>query len=127
MTEFHHLDIYDVDLHLATSRRQWASLRRRLTFLDQAAPESLGFAHFAVWHPRGAGRAQPVSVFYIPVDKHASIEDLVNTCSHEASHGAGQILDWIGYDITGVSEPHAYLVGWLTTWLWRHTQELVSP
>jgi hypothetical protein len=31
----HHLDIYGVDVHLATSRRDWSTLRRRFDFLER--------------------------------------------------------------------------------------------
>lgn len=47
------------------------------------------------------------------------IDDLVETCSHESAHAANQILEYIGHDHRGTDEPHAYLTGWLTRWVWE--------
>lgn len=115
----HRLDIYGADLHLATDRRQWATLRRRLAFLDKEAPKSAGISQFATWHPKGPGLTQPVLVFWVDLANHPDTLDLVDTVAHEASHAASQLLDWVGHDVKGTDEPHAYLVGWLARWLWQ--------
>jgi hypothetical protein len=115
----HTLDIYGAELWLCTSRRQWSSLRRRLTFLDKAAPEAAGLSQFATFVPKHGGPTVPHVVLWIDPRQARSDAELVDTCAHEASHAAGQLLDYIGHDIRGTDEPHAYLVGWLTRWLWE--------
>ena len=115
----HQLDIYGVELSLATNKRQWSILRRRLSFVSKKAPQSVGLSHFACWEPK-AGIPVPVLVFWIDLAALAGdAAALVDTCAHEASHGANQILGWIGHDIRGTDEPHAYLTGWLTRWIWE--------
>lgn len=114
----HVLDIYGVHLHLATTRRDWATLRRKLTFMG-AAPKSLGQAAFACWEPKGAGKSVPHLVLWINLADHAGdLLELLNTCAHEAAHGTSGILEWAGHDKAG-DEPHAYLVGWLTRWIYE--------
>lgn len=114
----HQLDVYDVELHLATNRRDWSTLRRRLPFLDKGAPESAGMSQLATWHPKKRGLPQPIVVLWVDLANHLTSSELVDTLAHEASHAAGQILDRVGHEVKGVDEPHAYLVGWLTRWLW---------
>lgn len=117
----HVLDIYGVHVHLVTNRRDWATLRRRLTFMGDA-PTSLGQATFACWEPKGAGKSVPHLVLWINVTDHQGDHlELVDTCAHEATHGVSGIFDWVGHDKAG-DEPSAYLTGWLTRWLFEHTQ-----
>lgn len=118
----HTLDVYGVELHLATNRREWATLRRRLDFLDKKAPESLGFAQWATWKPNGPGKVVPHLVLWVHLADHAGdVIELVDTCAHEAAHGASEILGWTGHNKAG-DEPHAYLVGWLTRWMFEGCQ-----
>jgi hypothetical protein len=112
----HTLDVYGAEIHLATTRRDWATLRRRLNFLD-GVPEAAGMSTFATFHPKGGGLTVPHLVLWLDLKAHKTKLELVDTCAHEASHAAGQLLDHIGHDIRGTDEPHAYLVGWLTRWL----------
>ena len=123
MLSHHRLDIYGVELHLATTRREWATLRRRLDFLDKT-PSSNGISCFAVWEPkRGCGVRQPHLAFWLDAEALTTdMPEFVETMAHEAAHGAGQILHWTGHDFRGENgsdEPHAYLVGWLTRWMWE--------
>lgn len=114
----HVLDIYGVHLHLATTKREWATLRRRLTFLDKT-PTTLGLASFACWEPRGAGKSVPHLVVWINVADHEGDQlELIDTCAHEAAHGVSGIFDWVGHNQAG-DEPHAYLIGWLTRWIYE--------
>lgn len=118
----HTLDIYDTELYLVTNRRDWATLRRRLSFLDKV-PESAGLASFATWQPKGGGIT--ISHLVLWIDKAAHHEDdldLINTAAHEASHGVGQLFEWIGHEVKGTDEPSAYLVGWLTRWIIEGTR-----
>lgn len=110
----HRLDIYGVDVFLATSRRDWATLRRRFDFLrKEEADNHFGFTVFATMN--GGKR---YLIFWM--DPELDGGHLVDTCAHEASHAAGRILGCIGHTVPDTDEPHAYLVGWLARWLWEH-------
>lgn len=118
MSVAHHtLDIYGAEIHLATTKRDWSTLRRKLDFLDRAAPESAGLATFATFHPKGGGLTVPHLVLWLDVAMHQTHLDLIDTCAHEASHAVSQLFEWIGHTPTGVDEPSAYFVGWLTRWM----------
>lgn len=112
-----HLDIYDTGLHLARTKREWASLKRKLKIPDQC-PDSAGQATFATFHPNDGGITQPHLILWIDIKSHRTRAELVNTCAHEAAHAATSLLDHLGHQIKVSDEPHAYLVGWLTEWLW---------
>jgi hypothetical protein len=128
-TATHHLDIYEVELHLVTTKREWKKLSKALSFMDAAAPESLAQSHFTVFRSNRSIPPQPINVFWLDLQHHDTVATLIDSCAHEASHAAGAILAWTGHDIRGdrgIDEPHAYLVGWLTRWLWSHTHTLMS-
>lgn len=112
----HVLDIYGAELHLATDKRQWATLRRRLTFLG-AAPESAGLSQFAVFEPNNGGVHVPHIVLWIDKAAHKTTLDVIDTCAHEANHAVGQLFEHIGHEAKGTDEPSAYFAGWLTRWL----------
>lgn len=116
---FHTLDIYDVELHLASTAGQWKKLRKHLDFLAETAPTAQGQATFATWTPR-EGAATPVVVLWVNATAHHSQPELIDTCAHEATHAAQLILEFIGHQPQGVDEPSAYLIGWLTRWMVRH-------
>ena len=113
------IDLYGVEVYLATNRRQFGTLRRKLPFLDPA-PDYAGSTDFAVFKPKGQGLTSGHLVFWVDVENHDSTRELVDTLAHEASHGAGRILGWIGHKVDETDEPSAYLVGWLTGWLWEN-------
>ena len=107
---------YGVQLHFASTKREWATLRRKLDFLCKT-PDSAGLTEWALWVPKGSGITTPHLAIYVDLAGHTDPLDLIETCAHEAAHGAGHVLDWIGHEYGGSDEPHAYLVGWLTRWL----------
>lgn len=116
--QHHTLDVYGCALYLATTPKQWRAVRRILPFLDAKAPTSAGLVHFAIWQPR-QGLHEPVAAVYVNLKQHTNRLDLVDTLAHEATHLAQQLLHHIGHHPTnGHDEPSAYLVGWLTRWLW---------
>ena len=112
----HILDIYGVHLHLATTQREWSTLRRKQTWLVKK-PNASGLACFATFHPKKPGPVVPHLALWVDVALCADPLELVEICSHEAAHGAAQILEWVGHEIKGSDEPSAYLVGWLTRWM----------
>lgn len=110
----HHLDIYGVDVHLATSRRDWSTLRRRFDFLERDDTER--YLGLTVYATRNGGKRY--LFFWIAPELEGA--QLVGTCAHEASHAAGRILASIGHTVDETDEPHAYLIEWLARWLWEH-------
>ncbi len=112
----HTLDIYGTELYLVTNRRDWATLRRRLSFLDKA-PDSAGRACFALFEPKSGGITTSHLAIWIDKAAHKTDLDIIDTAAHEASHGASDIFDWIGHETGASDEPCAYLVGWLTRWI----------
>lgn len=113
----HTLDIYDAHLYLVTAKRDWAALRRKLTFLG-TTPNSAGLTSFSVWEPNGGGRTVAHVVVWIDTTAHPADIALVNTAAHEAAHAAAFILGWVEHAPSfDADEPHAYLVGWLAQWI----------
>ncbi len=123
----HWLDVYDACLHLAPDRKAWARLRRDHDILAEE-PGAQGRTTFAVWQPDEPGHSEPHLFVFIDVATCANKPaDLVNICAHEATHAAGQLLSHLGHkELNGSDEPHAYLVGWLTEWLWTGCQKTVK-
>lgn len=115
------LDIYDADLYLATTKREWATLRRRVKALDQT-PDSAGSATFATFHPNDGGLTVPTLIIWVDVAQHKSDAELVNTAAHESAHVVSQLFDHIGHAIHVSDEPFAYLVGFLTQWIWEQVK-----
>jgi hypothetical protein len=112
----HVLDIYGAHLHVATNHEQWKALRGRVKKLPKQA-DSLGLTCIRTMVTPD-DRHIPVLAFYVDALAHREdVVELVDTCAHEAAHGAGMLLDHIGQPYAGTPEHHAYLVGWLARWL----------
>ena len=121
----HVLDVYHANLHLTTSRKAWTKLRRTIDSLDKK-PDGLGMTTLQLYE--STGHSVPHLVWFIDVDAHGdNFNGLIETCAHEAVHGAGLLLDHFGQDYNGRSEHHAYLVGWLTRWLWEGCGKAIDP
>lgn len=113
----HILDVYDAHLHVACDRKGYASLRRSFDWVPKKA-QAAGTTNSALWVPKTAGVSTFHVAFWIDLAAHKDNPTaLVNTCAHEATHGAARILEHIGQPIAD-DEAMSYLVGWLTGWLW---------
>ena len=117
MASYEHrtLDIYGIDVYFARDKRQWGALRRKYKGLPAvntagmtACVETGGIFELA---------------FYIDVPGHDEPYHLINTCAHEATHGALYIFEHIHQETQDSHEPFAYLTGWLTQWLWEHSKQ----
>lgn len=107
----YHIDIYGTDLFCVTTKKQWKQLRKRLPWIGRV--------------PSGVGQvssAPSENTVVIWLKPHDNPAEHVDTCGHEASHAAGRILQSIGHNVDATDEPHAYLCGWITRWLWENTQ-----
>ena len=116
MTSFvhHRLDIYDVDLYLVTSKSEWKALRQT-TLPDMP---KFDVDHQAACMTLASDDDDLKMIFYF---RNTDI----NTVAHEAYHGAGLILDHITQEYDGSSEAAAWLVGWLSEWIWSHTERAI--
>jgi hypothetical protein len=127
----HLLDIYETHLWLATNRREWATLRRRLPGFDIPMPDSEGSTSTGEMVDPVDGRLYTHIAFHIDLSLHEggkSLPGLVNTCAHEAAHGAAGVMKAVAHAPaeTWVDEPSAYLIGWLTQWLWERCMERLA-
>lgn len=107
------LEPYGIAFHLATTPREWASLRRRIPGLPELETQS-GLT---------CQRANPwtIAVYIAPGQDRAS---RIDTIAHEAAHVAAFIYDTIGAEHT--DEPFAWLMGYLVRWLDQHTPEAAA-
>lgn len=114
MTVHHQLDVYGAWLHVTRSKKQWRAWRKELHLELPRKIESLGLTTRAT-DPRDG-----LMHFCVFIDKRLSDTGLVEIVAHEATHMAGLLLDAIDTSYDGLSEPHAYLVGWATAFIWEH-------
>lgn len=114
----HRLDIYDHELHLAATHKAWERLCQDIDSLDPE-PNAWGYTSSDV---DGKTDTFHVSIYIGPEPVKAGDAALVNTIAHEAAHAAGMIHRHIGAKIRGVDESHAYLVGWISGWIWDNVK-----
>ena len=51
---------------------------------------------------------------------------IVEIISHEASHVANRIFDWIGIRLDANNdEPYAYLIGYITSCIWKTVSKII--
>lgn len=112
----HTLDIYGVTLYQARNGREWAAIRKSREPQLGESPKCAGMTEM---HTSNDG-SMTFTVYVRPTDDP---REVINTCAHEAAHVAGQILDAANAEYDGLNEPFAYLVGWITQWLWTNMQE----
>lgn len=114
----HKLDIYGAWLHVATDTKSYRAMRKRLPSLDKD-PEAHGAVSITL-HTGENGKVTPHLSVWLDLAATEDHADLVNLISHEATHVAVALLDHIGqgYD-SDSSEALAYLVGFVSEWLWQ--------
>lgn len=113
----HQLDVYGCWIHLATDRRAWSTLRRRVKSLDPKPSDAAGAVTYTKFSS-DAGRHVQHYVVWINLAAVFDDHDLLDTVAHEACHVSATLLEHIGQP-GGDSEALAYLVGWITVWLWK--------
>lgn len=122
----HFLEVYGLHLHLATDVKAWRKLNKRVSdSLHTKKPDASGLVEIGTFTTQ-RGMHMPHVYIFINVGAHEDIEGLVDTIAHEASHAAGAIAEHIGHPIAPVDEPVAYLVGWITRWLYIHCAPLLE-
>jgi hypothetical protein len=117
----HRLDIYGTALFLATTKKQWKALAKRIDALEKAKPDAAGQVTTFTRYPKKRGNTELVITVWIDTRNHTDPGELIDTCAHEASHAAGRILEHAGHTVPATDEPHAYLTGWITRWIWEHS------
>lgn len=126
ITRNHYIDVYDTQVHLVTTRREWTHLRKELTQLPKSeALEELFGRVDRVVKKTSVGYRQIHIVIFINIPEHYGDQMLLlDTVSHESYHAAGLIFEAIGARFKARDEPMAHLVGWFTRWVW---ETLCSP
>lgn len=115
----HRLDIYGTHIYATSTKRGWSNIRRRIGSLRDVDVEGGGQTSEVWFVPSsGAHHEQHIAVYVNPNDSDL---DQLDTIAHEATHVAQMIFDAKNADMN--SEPFAYLVGWLTAWLYRHVRD----
>jgi hypothetical protein len=116
----HRLDIYGTTLLLATTKKSWQQLAKHCTLVNKHTPQCAGQVSSGLWTPKKRGLSQHTLAIWIDTKNHTDQGELVDTIAHEASHAAGRILEHCGQPLPYTDEAHAYLIGWLTRWIWEH-------
>ena len=118
----HRLDVYGTALFLATNKKDWKALGRRIDLGqgDTPSEEVSGQVTSGAWRPEERTFATHALVIWVDTQRHVDAGALIDTCAHEASHAAGRILEVAGHYFSYSDEAHAYLCGWLTRWIWEH-------
>lgn len=110
----HQIDVYSAWVHLARNRKEWKALKKH-TGLKIGKVTAGGQVVTRV-----GDDSNPHFFVYIAAEYHTELE-LVDTCAHEATHVAHRLFEFINEEHED-SEPFAYLVGWVTAWLWTECQ-----
>lgn len=126
-TWHHSLDIYETELHLTTKRAGWAAISRRLPVLAHDIGGVAGCSSSRVIPATNGGWDTHHVALYIdtrPARADSSnYPKLAGTVAHEATHAALAICDQRGLRVSSEAdhdeEPYAYLVGWLSQWIWE--------
>ena len=116
MTYIHHrLDIYSIDIYLARTTKEWAQLRRKMPDreLGRVPAEKARTTHL---------HYDDTIIFWIKSERIDQL-NVIADCAHEATHAAGFLYKAMGQKQDARQEPFAYLVGWLTAWLYQHVRD----
>lgn len=126
-TWHHTLDIYGTELHLTTTRAGWKALSRRLPALSYDPDGVAGITSSRNLPGVNGGWDTHHVAFF--VDTRPAKADpsnysrLAGTVAHESTHAALAICDQRGLrvDADGAfdDEPFAFLIGWLSEWIWE--------
>lgn len=109
---------YGAMLYAATTPKEWKRLRRKISPGIPKRPRALGRTEFL-----GRGH-ETTFIIWIDVAAHPDLRGAVTTAAHEAVHACTHLLDHVGEEYAGrSSEALAYLVDWMTGWLY----DLVAP
>lgn len=127
MIRHHRLDLYDVDLWLVTRPRDLTEVLTSIQVEPDERTEWASVGQVQTYWRGELGKEPPQHHLVICIDvpalkKDRDRERLLKVVVHEATHAGAMVLDYINEGYDGESEPLAYLVGWITTWLWREVR-----
>lgn len=115
----HKLDIYGDTLHLVTSKRAVSTLKRRFGAAFATADVLDGIGTTTTLRHSKTGDCH--IIVWLDLDRINNTgspgRELVDAIAHEASHAADYIAG------RGIDDhARAYLVGWISGWLWDNVQ-----
>ena len=127
-TQNNKIDIYGVDLYIVYSESEYKKLTTKINnqlkdtqTLNYPSNTVAATGYFLPSDAMGS----PVVIFAVNMGTFTRLQ-LVNISAHEATHAAGFILEGIDAEYNGDSEPFAYLVAWLTAWLYEQISQKVE-
>lgn len=105
---------YGATLHLATSKKQWKRLSKTYAGgLHKSGRQALGSSTLLL-----SERGDAVLVVWVDVRAHRDARELMRTAVHEAVHASAALLEQVHQPYDSTSEALAYLVDWMSAWLW---------
>lgn len=126
MRRHHRLEAWDVDVYVVDTHRDRARVITDAGGLVEEASEWTSAGQVQTLHQGDGSDGVPEFHAIICIDRRVldhettTPAEQIKLCAHEADHAAGLILDYCGQPYDGASEAHAYLVGWLTSWVWQN-------
>lgn len=113
---------YNVDIYYATTPKQWRKAHRHYGIKNPGHPNAAGRTD-SITHSSD-GTLGAVIIWLDPNHRlHDNTAAVIDTLAHEAFHAVACILDAIDEPRDKWHEQTAYLVGWLTAWLWNNTPD----
>jgi len=114
------LDVFGVDLHLATDVRDWGKIRRAWPEKDGLVEWGIGSLATTGACPNDNGVMQIAFRFDMARVGLMPDAELISLVAHEAFHAALSIAEHHGIPTTVEhDETTAYLVGWISAWIWH--------
>lgn len=116
------LEQYGVDIVYATSAKRWRRAWRHFGVEPKPTPDSAGRTD-SLMHAAG-GDLGGIVIWAAPKHRlHRDPAGVIDTLAHESFHAITCVLDSIQEPRDKWHEQPAYLIGWLTAWLWTNTPE----
>lgn len=130
MKLYHDFDVYENrTMYLARNTREWKKTYAKVPPIGKKPPKTaLGQVEHHTWVPNdGLDGPHSLFVIWIGVERLGSHDTLVNTIAHESFHAAGAILESTSATYNSASEPMAYLVGFISQWLYERCAPMLTP
>ena len=111
---------YGGSMHLVTSKKAALAISDAFGGIPDFDGSTLGTTATCVGQDSGH-----FALVFVVGTRSAKSAALVDTCAHEAAHGAAAIAEHFRLDVSDPGAEHyAYLLGYIAGWLWR---EVTNP